>query len=70
MFVWVSLPEGWDTTALLGAALAHDVAFVPGAPFYPSDPPTHTMRLSFTTYDAEHILEGTRRLAAALSVAG
>jgi 2-aminoadipate transaminase len=66
MFVWVSLPEGWDTTALLVTALQHDVAFVPGAPFYPSDPPTHTMRLSFTTYDPEHIAEGTRRLAAAL----
>jgi 2-aminoadipate transaminase len=66
MFVWVSLPEGWDTTALLVTALQHDVAFVPGAPFYPSNPPTHTMRLSFTTYDPEHITEGTRRLAAAL----
>ena len=67
MFVWASLPEGWDTTALLVTALQHDVAFVPGAPFYPSDPPSHTMRLSFTTYDPKHIAEGTRRLAAALA---
>ena len=67
MFVWVSLPAGWDSTDLLVTALQHEVAFVPGAPFYPSDPQPHTLRMSFTTYDAEHIVEGTRRLAAALS---
>ncbi|GAA1428653.1 PLP-dependent aminotransferase family protein [Microlunatus lacustris] len=64
MFVWVTLPEGWDTTALLPRALEHDVAFVPGAPFFASDPQPATMRLSFTTYGPDDIAEGTRRLAA------
>ena len=66
MFVWATLPEGWDTTALLPRALEHDVAFVPGAPFFPADPRPSTMRLSFTTYGPDAIAEGTRRLAAAL----
>jgi 2-aminoadipate transaminase len=64
MFVWATLPHGWDTTALLPRALEHDVAFVPGAPFFPADPQPSTMRLSFTTYDPDAIAEGTRRLAA------
>lgn len=64
MFVWATLPEGWDTTALLPRALERDVAFVPGAPFFPGDPQPRTMRLSFTTYGPDAIAEGTRRLAA------
>lgn len=67
MFVWATLPTGYDTTALLTRALEHGVAFVPGAPFFASDPQPHTLRLSFTTYDADAIAEGTRRLAAALA---
>jgi 2-aminoadipate transaminase len=67
MFVWATLPAGWDTTALLTTALQHDVAFVPGAPFFPADPQPQTMRLSFTTYDVERIGEGTRRLGAAVA---
>ena len=69
MFVWAKLPEGWDTTRLLAVALQHDVAFVPGAPFFPADPEGHAMRLSFTTYEPDRILEGTGRLAAALAAA-
>lgn len=67
MFVWATLPEGWDTTALLPRALEHDVAYVPGAPFFPADPQPTTLRLSFTTYGPDDIAEGTRRLAAALA---
>ncbi|SDS41021.1 2-aminoadipate transaminase [Friedmanniella luteola] len=64
MFVWATLPAGWDTTALLPRALEHDVAYVPGAPFFPTDPEPATLRLSFTTYGPDAIAEGTRRLAA------
>ncbi|WP_375425341.1 PLP-dependent aminotransferase family protein [uncultured Friedmanniella sp.] len=70
MFVWATLPPGWDTTALLTTALAHDVAFVPGAPFFPADPDPATMRLSFTTYGPDAIAEGLRRLSAAVGAAG
>ncbi|MDF6790762.1 PLP-dependent aminotransferase family protein, partial [Escherichia coli] len=33
MFIWVEVPEGIDTMALLEKAVARNVAFVPGAPF-------------------------------------
>jgi DNA-binding transcriptional MocR family regulator len=67
MFVWARLPEGWNATELLRAALAHDVAFVPGAPFYATDPDPRTLRLSFTTHPPAEIVEGLARLKAAAS---
>lgn len=69
MFTWLRLPTGTDATALLPRALAMDVAFVPGASFYASDPDLATLRLSFTTYAPAEISEGMRRLAAALKAA-
>ena len=66
MFVWARLPEGWDATELLSSALRHDVAFVPGAPFYAKDPDLATLRLSFATADVGKIEEGIARLRKAL----
>ncbi|WP_432128016.1 PLP-dependent aminotransferase family protein [Streptomyces sp. bgisy082] len=63
MFVWVTLPEGYDATALLRTAVGHEVAYVPGAPFFCGEPDPGAMRLSFTTHSAEEIGEGLRRLA-------
>ena len=65
MFVWARLPEGWDAGELLVAALRHDVAFVPGAPFFAVDPDPRTLRLSFTTHTPAQIVEGLARLHAA-----
>ncbi len=62
MFVWVRLPEGCDASELLRRALEHDVAFVPGAPFYAQDPDPSTLRLSFTTHRPAEIVEGLDRL--------
>jgi 2-aminoadipate transaminase len=70
MFVWARLPAGWDAGELLRAALAHDVAFVPGAPFYATDPDPRTLRLSFTTHPPAEIVEGLERLKAAASALG
>jgi 2-aminoadipate transaminase len=66
MFVWVTLPGGVDTSELITAALARDVAFVPGAPFYATTPDRSALRLSFTTNAVDEIAEGMRRLAAVL----
>jgi 2-aminoadipate transaminase len=66
MFVWVELPGEVDTSSLITAALARDVAFVPGAPFYATTPDRSTLRLSFTTNTADEIVEGMRRLATVL----
>ena len=66
MFVWARLPAGWDAARLLTTALEHDVAFVPGAPFYAADPDPRTLRLSFTTHRAAEIVDGLTRLHAAV----
>jgi DNA-binding transcriptional MocR family regulator len=64
MFVWLRLPGDVDTADLLKEALAHNVAFVPGAPFFAVNPDPATFRMSFSTNPPEEITEGMRRLAA------
>lgn len=65
MFVWARLPEGHDAEELLSRAVRHEVAFVPGTPFFAGHPDPRTLRLSFTTHPPEEIAEGLRRLRAA-----
>ena len=64
MFIWVNLPEGVDATRLLAKAIEQNVAFVPGAPFFASDPQANTLRLSFVTVPAEKIEIGVQKLGA------
>jgi 2-aminoadipate transaminase len=65
MFVWLRLPGDVDTADVLREALTHNVAFVPGAPFFATTPDHATFRMSFTTNPPEDITEGLRRLARA-----
>ena len=65
MFVWARLPDGWDAAELLPAAIARDVAFVPGAPFFAGPPDDAALRLSFTTHPPAEIAEGLGRLRSA-----
>lgn len=58
MFLWVTLPQGLDSSALLHEAIERHVAFVPGAPFYAGEPAHNTLRLSFVTVSDEKIREG------------
>ena len=64
MFIWVTLPEGVDSAALLAKSIAQNVAFVPGAPFYGTDPQSNTLRLSFVTVPADKIEAGMKTLGA------
>ncbi|MCX4749973.1 PLP-dependent aminotransferase family protein [Kitasatospora sp. NBC_01287] len=66
MFLWVRLPDGHDATALLTRAVAQDVAYVPGAPFFAGPADAAALRMSFTTHTPEEIAEGLRRLGKAL----
>ncbi len=66
MFTWVRLPGEVDTAQLMKVALDHDVAFVPGAPFFAVAPDHATLRLSFTTHSPARIAEGMARLAQVL----
>ena len=68
LFVWITLPEGVDCEKLFRAALAENVAFVPGDSFYPRNghPPRAHMRLNFSNAQPEQIREGVRRLSIAV----
>ncbi|MFD5827794.1 PLP-dependent aminotransferase family protein [Lentzea sp. NPDC060358] len=66
MFVWLRLPGDADSAELLREALRHDVAFVPGAPFFATTPDPATFRMSFTANTPAEIAEGMQRLAKVL----
>jgi len=63
LFLWVTLPKGFDTAALLEDAIRERVAFVPGAAFYPCGGGEETMRLNFSYAPPDVIEEGIKRLA-------
>ena len=65
MFVWVRIGGDVDSAKILAKAVDLGVAFVPGWPFYASNPDRTTMRLSFVTNSPEMIDEGLSRLASA-----
>ncbi|MFF8399362.1 PLP-dependent aminotransferase family protein [Streptomyces sp. NPDC016172] len=67
MFLWVRLPEPYDTTALLPQVVRQNVAYVPGAPFYAGTPDRTTLRLCFVTQTPQEIEEGLRRLGEGIS---
>ena len=63
MFVWVTLPDELDGAKLLQRALAaHNIAFVPGAAFFPDGSGRNSLRLNFSTPDEAQIDEGIARL--------
>jgi 2-aminoadipate transaminase len=68
LFLWVRLPDGADSKALLDVAVQQEkVAFVPGEPFFP--PPgggSNTLRLNFSNASEEMIVDGIRRLGKVL----
>lgn len=66
LFLWITLPEGMDTTQLLDKAVEQKVAFVPGRPFYPLGGGENTMRINFSFMTPDKIEEGTKRLASVI----
>ncbi|RDK07297.1 PLP-dependent aminotransferase family protein [Cupriavidus lacunae] len=58
MFIWMELPEGLDSMVILEEAVKRNVAYVPGAPFYASNPKRNALRLAFVTVSAERIEQG------------
>ena len=63
LFIWVWLPEGIDSAEMLGRAIEHKVAYVPGAATYVDGSGHNTMRLSFSSSTPDQIDEGIKRLA-------
>lgn len=68
LFVWARFTApGADSAVLSQRAAEQGVAFVPGAPFYASNPDPATFRLSFATVPPAQIDQGLQRLAAMLA---
>ena len=65
-FVWVRLPPGVDSAALLPTAESIGVSYVPGVCFYAGGGGERYCRLAFTLVSLEDLDEGARRLGAAL----
>lgn len=63
MFIWLTLPEGWDAARLLARAIDESrVAFVPGGAFFADSSGANAIRLSFSLASGEQIGEGVARL--------
>ncbi|MCC6148429.1 MAG: PLP-dependent aminotransferase family protein [Anaerolineaceae bacterium] len=62
LFLWITLPEGIDTAALMNDAIKEKVAFVPGAAFFSNGGGANTMRLNFSFSPPDKINEGIARL--------
>ena len=66
MFTWVTIEEGKDVLTLFDKAIAKNVAFVPGHPFYVNPDKVNTLRLNYTNANEQTIKTGIERLAQAL----
>jgi len=69
LFLWITMPKGVDSGALLKEALREKVAFVPGKPFFPNEGGEECMRLNFSFCPPDVIEEGIRRLARVVGAA-
>src|SRR5690349_19964446 len=65
-YVWVTVPEGVDTKAMLPRAVTARVAYASGTGCYADGFGSRQLRLSYCYPTPERIREGVRRLAAVL----
>ncbi len=68
-YVWVNLPSGVDTKALMPKAIVAKVAYVPGTAFYADGLGSWSMRLSYCHPTPERIREGVKALGQVVSEA-
>jgi DNA-binding transcriptional MocR family regulator len=65
-YVWLTVPEGVDSKAMLPRAVTARVAYASGTGFYADGLGSRQLRLSYCYPTPERITEGVRRLAAVL----
>ena len=63
LFLFLTLPDGFDAVAFYDKALSAGVAYVAGEFFHPDRSGKNTMRLNFSFMSPERISEGIRLLA-------
>jgi 2-aminoadipate transaminase len=66
LFLFVKLPEGYDSRELFEEAIKENVAFVIGEAFHCDGSGKNTMRINFSFMDEEMTEEGVKRLAKAI----
>ena len=66
LFLFITLPEGYDATELFHMALEQNVAFVIGEAFFCDGTGKNTLRVNFSFMDDAGIEAGIKRLAAAV----
>ncbi|GAA0224896.1 PLP-dependent aminotransferase family protein [Saccharothrix mutabilis subsp. mutabilis] len=62
-YVWLTVPEGIDTKAMLPRAITQRVAYASGTGFYADGLGSRQLRISYCYPTPERIREGVRRLA-------
>ena len=67
LFLFLTLPEGFDAVRFYDTALDAGVAYVAGEFFHPDGSGKNTMRLNFSFMSPERIREGIKLLAELLS---
>ena len=67
LFLFLTLPEGFDSVRFYDTALDAGVAYVAGEFFHPDGSGKNTMRLNFSFMSPERIREGIKLLAELLS---
>jgi 2-aminoadipate transaminase len=65
-YVWLRLPDGINSKAMLPRAISSRVAYVPGTGFYADGSGGHYARLCYSLPDPDRITEGVRRLASVI----
>src|SRR3984885_14872688 len=65
-YVWLRLPDGVNSKAMLPRAISSRVAYVPGTGFYADGSGGQYARLCYSFPDPDRIGEGIRRLAAVI----
>lgn len=67
-FLWVTLPEGYDTDAMLPEATDRGIIYLPSTWFYPDRSWSRSLRLNFSSQPEERIREAMQRLAETIAV--
>lgn len=67
LFLFLTMPEGFDSVKFYDTALAAGVAYVAGSFFHPDGSGRNTMRLNFSFMSPQKITEGIKLLASILA---
>lgn len=65
-FLWAALPPDMSAETLVARAVAHRVIYVAGGAFFVDGTGAHHLRLAFSAAPPDRIVEGVKRLAAAI----